>query len=105
MGILPTAEKENISSYVDIPVVTDMGNTRNNTDVLTTDFIIVCGMGPGAVSKIALAFKARKKVILLWASGLARKFFEELKAGLVSFADTSEHASSLARTINEDVSH
>ncbi len=86
MGILPTTEKGSILSYADIPVVTDMGNAWNNINVLTSGTIIVCGMGPGAGSKIALALKARKKVILLEASGSPRKCFEELKTGLVSFA-------------------
>ncbi|HVN96070.1 MAG TPA: TIGR00725 family protein [Syntrophorhabdaceae bacterium] len=99
VGVLPTSKREMISPYVDIPIITDMGNARNNINVLTSDVIIACGVGPGTVSEIALAIKARKKVILVLASASARKFFEELAHGLISFADSAEHAISLARKV------
>ena len=47
IGILPDNNLHSISEAVDIPIITDMGNSRNNINVLTSDVVIACGMGAG----------------------------------------------------------
>src|SRR5262249_47622262 len=76
VGILPAASAS-VSPDVDIVIVTEMHNARNNVNVLSSDVVIACGDGgPGTVSEIALALKAGKPVILIGTSELSRNFFE-----------------------------
>lgn len=78
IGILPDDNLDNMSPFVDIPILTGMGNARNNINVLSSDIIIACGMGLGTTSEISLALKSNKKVILLTNNLLAIQFFENL---------------------------
>lgn len=78
IGILPTANTENLSVAIDIPIVTGMGSARNNINVLSSDVIFACGMGSGTASEIALALKANKSVILLNVDDTSVAFFENL---------------------------
>jgi hypothetical protein len=88
VGILPTSERDKISTYVDIPIVTDMGNARNNINVLSSDVVIACGIGRGTASEVALALKSNKRVVLLAASEAAEAFFKEIGGALISVADS-----------------
>ena len=83
IGILPTGDRSRASDAVDIPIVTDMGSARNNINVLSSDVVIACGMGPGTASEIALALKAGRKVILLNDMEESRAFFTKLSSSLV----------------------
>jgi uncharacterized protein (TIGR00725 family) len=78
VGILPNNNTHGISEAVDIAIVTDMGNARNNINILSSDVIIACGMGMGTASEIALALKANKPVILLNDSPESKLFFKKL---------------------------
>ncbi|MGL5065253.1 MAG: TIGR00725 family protein [Microcoleus sp.] len=80
IGILPGNNTSGISKAVDIAIVTDMGNARNNINILSADVIIACGMGSGTTSEIALALKANKQVILLNDSPESKLFFKTLAA-------------------------
>src|SRR5512138_1256253 len=65
VGVLPST-RDKISKYVDIAIVTEMGNARNNVCVLSSQVIVACGLGgSGTVSEVALALKAGKEVVLL----------------------------------------
>ncbi len=75
IGILPTDDTTAISSSVDIAIITDMGNARNNINVLSSDVVIACGMGAGTASEIALALKQNRKVILLNDNEESKCFF------------------------------
>jgi len=68
VGILPkTSDQAN--QFVDICIVTGMGDARNVLNVNSADAVIsVCG-GAGTLSEIALALKADKKVIAMRLSG------------------------------------
>lgn len=83
LGILPTANDANISPAVDLAIFTDMGNARNNINVLSSDVVVACGMGIGTTSEVALALKNRKSVILLHYSDAAIAFFKEFNSTLV----------------------
>ena len=43
--------------YIDIPIVTDLGNARNAVNVLTSQSIIAIAGSYGTLSEIALALK------------------------------------------------
>ncbi|OCQ98238.1 TIGR00725 family protein [Nostoc sp. MBR 210] len=89
LGILPGSQPEGISAAVDIAIFTDMGNARNNINVLSSHLVIACGMGVGTASEIALALKAHKPVILLIDDTNSRNFFQKLSGDNVYFADSA----------------
>ena len=99
IGILPSNNIAEMSDAVDIPIITDMGNARNNINVLSSDVIIACGMGLGTASEIALALKNNKPVILLNQAESSYKFFASLAFDLVSQAQTVDNAIALTREI------
>jgi hypothetical protein len=78
IGILPSEVSKGICEAVDIAIFTDMGNARNNINVLSSDVVIACGMGAGTASEIALALKGNKKVILLTDEEQSKVFFKKL---------------------------
>lgn len=65
IGILPGSDLSDVSEYVDIPIVTGIGNARNNINVLSSDIIVSIGLGLGTISEIALALKSGKRVLTL----------------------------------------
>jgi uncharacterized protein (TIGR00725 family) len=98
VGILPTA-KDKVSRHVDVPIITEMGNGRNNVNVLSSDVVVACGLsGCGTVSEVALAVKAGKPVILVDASPAEAAFFRKLGKKLVSAAASPEEAIELIMT-------
>jgi uncharacterized protein (TIGR00725 family) len=99
IGILPGNNTSDISEAVDIAIITDTGNARNNINVLSSDVIIACGMGTGTASEIALALKANKQVILLNASAESKLFFGTLAADRIFVVDNVGEAVDRARQI------
>jgi uncharacterized protein (TIGR00725 family) len=77
IGVLPSA-RERVSKYVDLAIITEMGNARNNVNVMSSNVVVVCGlMGAGTVSEVALALKAGKPVILVGATPAEGEVFQE----------------------------
>jgi len=76
LGILPAAHRDDISSAVDVPVLTGMGEARNVVNVLTSDVVLVCGMSAGTASEVALAIKTHRPVVLVGATDTSVRFFE-----------------------------
>ncbi len=68
VGILPGLEKE-ANPYVDIRIVTNMGDGRNVINVRSADVVIAVHGGAGTLSEVGLALKAGKKVIAIRSSG------------------------------------
>jgi uncharacterized protein (TIGR00725 family) len=99
IGILPAEDADGASEFVDLAVVTGMGQARNQINVLTSRVVISCGAGAGTASEIALAVKARRPVILLCAADEARAFFAALGGGAVHFADGPREAVEIAKAI------
>ncbi len=96
IGILPDASST-VSANVDIVIVTEMHNARNNINVLSSHVVIACGDGgPGTVSEVALAIKAKRPVILMGASDLSQAFFARLAHDKVHFATTPIEAARMA---------
>ena len=88
VGILPDETGEAVSVAVDIAIITDMGSARNNINVLSAHVVVACGMGAGTASKVALAIKAGKPVILLDDNRESLAFFRGLAPELVQVVAT-----------------
>jgi uncharacterized protein (TIGR00725 family) len=99
VGILPGHDSVGMSTAVDIPIVTDLGNGRNNINVLSAKVVIACGMGLGTASEVALALKNQKPVILLNQSELTKEFFASLSPDKLYFSDTVIDAIALTQKI------
>jgi len=99
IGILPTTETGSISGSVDLPIITDMHNARNNIIVLTSDVLIACGMGAGTASEIALAIKANKAVIMLGGDCEGKAFFKKLGGDQVIIAQNVKNAIEITREV------
>ena len=98
IGILPST-KDRVSKYVDLAIITEMGNARNNVCVMSSHVIVACGLsGPGTVSEVALAIKAGKSVILLGATPTEARFFKRLGRRLIAAVETPEEAVDLILT-------
>lgn len=68
VGILPRT-RDQANRFVDVAIVTGMGDARNVLNVNSADAVIsICG-GSGTLSEIGLALKAGKKIVALKPSG------------------------------------
>jgi len=65
VGILPGDGAADANPYIDIPIVTGMGNARNAINVLTSQAIIAIHGAYGTLSEIALALKCGTPVVAL----------------------------------------
>jgi len=63
VGILPGDSAAEANPYIDIPIVTDLGNARNSVNVLTSQAVIAIHGSYGTLSEIALAMKCRIPVV------------------------------------------
>ncbi|MBW4594033.1 MAG: cytochrome [Brasilonema angustatum HA4187-MV1] len=99
IGILPCDHSQGISEAVDITIFTDMGNARNNINVLSSHVVIACGMGAGTASEICLALKGNKKVILLSVDQESQNFFQKLAPKNVYVVNEVENVMALTKEI------
>lgn len=88
VGILPGADVAHLSAAVDIPIVTDLGNARNNINVLSSQVVVACGLGAGTAAEVALALKAGKPVILMQVGPETREFFQQFSQRPIVLAET-----------------
>jgi uncharacterized protein (TIGR00725 family) len=99
IGILPNREAA-VSPDVDVAVVTDTGEARNNIIVLSADVVVACGAeGAGTVSEIALALKNRKPVVLLGTMDEADEFFRSVGGERVKTADSPAAAIEIVKSL------
>jgi len=91
VGILPDADDRQASGYIQIPVVTGMGNARNCINILSSHFIVACKGGAGTLSEIALALKYKKPLILL-DFNIDDPFGADLDNSMVFRSETPEQA-------------
>lgn len=97
VGILPSASTNGMSESVDIPIVTGMGQARNNINVLSSRVLFACGIGAGTASEIALALKAKKVIILLDCNREGIAFFQSLDDQNVFVASQAYEAIAIAK--------
>lgn len=99
IGILPDDNLNAVSEAVDIPIFTDMGNGRNNINVLSSDVVIACGIGAGTLSEIALATKNQKNVILLNDNLASQAFLKSLSPHQIYLVKTPQEAIATAKKL------
>jgi uncharacterized protein (TIGR00725 family) len=63
VGILPGTDRLEANPYVDLPIVTGLGEARNAIIVRTADVVIAVSGGHGTLSEIGLALKMGKPVV------------------------------------------
>ncbi len=91
IGILPDDNCSKISSHIQIPIVTGMGNARNCINVLSSNIIVACAGGAGTISEVALAVKNNKPVILL-NFDLRKAFNRYIRMNLIHSVRTPQEA-------------
>lgn len=97
VGILPDREAD-VSTAVDVAIVTDIGEARNNIIVLSADVVVACGVDdPGTASEVALALKAGKPVIILGVKPAATDFFSSIGEGRIEIVNTPQEAVEAAK--------
>ncbi len=65
VGILPDDNPHSASPFIQIPILTGMGNARNCVNVLSSHVVVACPGGTGTISEVALALKSNRPVILM----------------------------------------
>jgi uncharacterized protein (TIGR00725 family) len=63
IGILPGPDRREANPYVDIPIVTGLGEARNAIVVRTADAVVAVSGGFGTLSEIGLALKMGRPVV------------------------------------------
>ncbi|AFY67675.1 TIGR00725 family protein [Geitlerinema sp. PCC 7407] len=99
VGILPGTDDDSVSEAVDIAIFTDLGNARNNLNVLSSRVIIACGFGFGTLSEVALALKSDRPVIVLTNNGNFKNFLMKISSQNLHLCQTPQEAISLVRQI------
>lgn len=100
VGILPGAAASEANAYIDLPIVTDLGNARNVINVLTSQAIIAIGGAAGTLSEIALALKCGTPLVGLHTWGLTPPVGESPPE--IHTVQTPEEAVELALRLAED---
>lgn len=100
VGILPDRTTEFASSYIDIPILTGMGDGRNFINILSSDVVVALSGRAGTISEIALALKNGKIVILLDFS-IGDLFKEYQTAGLLISVNKPEEVIEEIKKIHE----
>lgn len=98
IGILPDDNNNKTSDYIQIPILTGMGNARNCINVLSSNFIVACPGGAGTISEIALALKTEKTVICM-NFNTGNIFSDYDKKGLLYSAQTPEEVISIIKAL------
>jgi uncharacterized protein (TIGR00725 family) len=63
VGILPGVDRDEANRYVDVAIVTGLGEARNAIVVRTADAIVAVSGGYGTLSEIGLALKMGRPVV------------------------------------------
>lgn len=63
VGILPGEDKRDANTYIDIPIATGLGYTRNTLVTSAVDIIVAFAGKYGTLSEIGFALNAGKRVI------------------------------------------
>ena len=103
VGILPGTDRAEANPYVDVPIVTGLGEARNALVVRSADAVIAVSGGYGTLSEIGLALKMGRPVVGLGTWELSQA--GQPVAGVVraeSPAQAVELAVSLARQEGEN---
>ncbi|MGD8624712.1 MAG: TIGR00725 family protein [Anaerolineae bacterium] len=102
VGILPGTRRREANAYIDIIIVTGLGEARNAIVVRSADAVIALSGGYGTLSEIGLALKMGRPVVGLdtWELGRA-----DQPVAAVTRADTPAQAVALAASLAEGEQH
>ncbi|MGD1970203.1 MAG: LOG family protein [Desulfobacterales bacterium] len=89
VGILPDESAQAVCPFIQIPILTGMGNARNCINVLSSHVVVACPGGTGTISEIALAIKSNRPVILM-NFDIQKLFARYLKDGRLFAVKTPE---------------
>ena len=98
IGILPDDNPHGTSPFIQIPILTGMGNARNCINVLSSQVVVACPGGTGTISEIALALKSSRPVILM-NFDIQRIFKRYLKTDLLFAVKTPEEVISQIKNL------
>jgi len=102
IGVLPDGSTGQMSKWIDIPILTDMGMARNAINVLSSHLVVACSGGAGTLSEIALALKCRRPVIVMgWNPGTS--FVKYEKKGQLYLTSTPQETIQQAKLILEKI--
>ncbi len=93
IGVLPST-RERVSKYVDLAIITEMGNARNNVNVMSSNVVVVCGLlgaGDGVGSRIWHQ-KPGSRSFLVGATPTEEKFFKKLGGRLIRLSGKSRRS-------------
>ena len=100
VGVLPGTDRQEANAYVDIPIVTGLGEARNAIVVRTADAVIAVSGGYGTLSEIGLALKMGRPVVGLGTWELSR---QGKPAAGIALAATESEAVALALALAKGV--
>ncbi len=63
IGILPGLDRSEANAYVDVPIATGLGSTRNSIVVLSGQAVVAVGGAYGTLSEIAFAHLYQRTVV------------------------------------------
>lgn len=96
IGILPGTDASQANRHVDIPIVTGLGEARNQIVVRTSQALVAVGGEYGTLSEIAFALKFGRPVIGLRTWQLAQG---GVPVGAILEVETPEEAAQKALTL------
>jgi uncharacterized protein (TIGR00725 family) len=96
VGVLPGDDASQANQWVDVPIVTGLGEARNTIVVRSAQAVIAVGGSHGTLSEIAFALKWGKRVVGLGTWELARRGIPERE---ILRATTAEEAAELALAV------
>ncbi|MHA1674006.1 MAG: TIGR00725 family protein [Promethearchaeota archaeon] len=69
LGFIPSYNRADANSFIDLVIPTGMGEARNTLLVVTADAIVTVAGGAGTLNEISLGWKFNKPIIALMATG------------------------------------
>ena len=63
IGVIPGTQKSDANKFIDIPIVTGLGEARNSIIIRTADVVIAVGGKYGTLSEISFSLAFNKPVI------------------------------------------
>lgn len=75
IGVLPDYHSENANEFIDLPISTGFGISRNLILISMANAVIAIGGGSGTLNEISAAWQLNKLIIALKTSGWSEKLF------------------------------
>lgn len=99
IGVLPGVDRCQANPFVDLPIVTGIGEARNAIITRTAQVVIAVGGSYGTLSEIALALSFGTPVVGLMTWTMERQGHPSVP---IAYVDTPEEAVARALALSED---